>query len=389
MVSAGSSCCQWWFIGSAQTLGGSRCADSQIESNATSAARRIFQHICPSVQYAPKQQRRERRSNFPKPLHGFTLVELLVVIAIIGILVALLLPAIQAAREAARRNQCQNNIKQLGLACLNFESAHSALPSGGWGWHWMGDPDQGGGKDQPGSWIYSVLPYIEESGVRSIAAGLPIAQKKVELTKLSETPISTMNCPSRRKSVAYPYYYADTYRNINRPKLAVRGDYGACMGGRKAPEDGLPEPQTIEIGMTNFPWYRYEKTVDGKDKFDGVVHYHSQVELRQITDGQSKTYLIGEKYVESNHYEDGIPSYDDQSYYIGFDRDTNLSANYPPLRDAPNIDGTFRFGSSHSTVFNMAYCDGSVHSISYDIDADVHKSLGSRNGAETVDESKL
>jgi len=324
----------------------------------------------------------KRHANYSQPLRGFTLVELLVVIAIIGILVALLLPAVQAAREAGRRSQCQNHLKQLSLACMNFESAQTALPSGGWGWHWMGDPDQGYGKNQPGSWIYSILPYLEESGVRAIAAGLPAAQKRIELTKLSETPIATMNCPTRRRSLAYPYYYVDNYRNINLPKLAVRGDYGACMSGRKSPEDGLSEPYTIAAGMTTFPW-RWDTY------FDGVVHQHSQVELRQISDGCSKTYLIGEKFLESDHYEDGIPSYDDQSYYIGFDRDTNLSSYNPPLRDAPVGDVPFRFGSAHTTMFNVVYCDGSVHSISYDIDSNIHQSLGSRNGAETVNDSSL
>ena len=105
-----------------------------------------------------------------KRTRGFTLVELLVVIAIIGILVALLLPAVQAAREAARRSQCQNNLKQLSVAVLNYENTHKTLPSGGWGWHWMGDPDGGYGKDQPGSWLYSILPYLEEANVRTIAA---------------------------------------------------------------------------------------------------------------------------------------------------------------------------------------------------------------------------
>jgi len=96
-------------------------------------------------------------------------VELLVVIAIIGVLVALLLPAVQAAREAARRSQCQNNLKQMGLSALNYEGSQKAFPSTGWGWHWMGDPDQGAGKNQTGGWIYSLLPYIEQSGIKTIA----------------------------------------------------------------------------------------------------------------------------------------------------------------------------------------------------------------------------
>jgi type II secretory pathway pseudopilin PulG len=84
----------------------------------------------------------------------------LTVIAVIGVLVALLLPAVQAAREAARRTQCANNVKQIALACLQHQEAHRHFPSDGWGWRWLGDPDRGYGRNQTGGWLYNVLEFI-------------------------------------------------------------------------------------------------------------------------------------------------------------------------------------------------------------------------------------
>src|SRR5438477_3704731 len=112
---------------------------------------------------------------------GFTLVELLVVIAIIGVLVALLLPAVQSAREAARRMQCQNNLKQFGLAFQNHADTHKHLPTDGFGYGWVGDPDLGFGADQPGPWTFNILPYCEQKSIYDIAAGKVGQPKRVDL----------------------------------------------------------------------------------------------------------------------------------------------------------------------------------------------------------------
>src|SRR4051812_33909635 len=93
---------------------------------------------------------------------AFTILELLCVVAIISLLIGLLLPAIQKTREAASRIKCANHIKQSSLACLNHETTYGFLPSGGWGYSYLGQPDKGAGAAQPGGWIYSILPFIEQ-----------------------------------------------------------------------------------------------------------------------------------------------------------------------------------------------------------------------------------
>jgi prepilin-type N-terminal cleavage/methylation domain-containing protein len=104
---------------------------------------------------------------------GFTLVELLVVVAIVAVLIGLLLPAIQKIREAAHRVQCRNNLKQIGLAALNHESVYGRLPGGGWTGRWLGEPDRGTGRPQPGGWIYQLLRFIEQDNLAAWGAGLP------------------------------------------------------------------------------------------------------------------------------------------------------------------------------------------------------------------------
>ena len=103
---------------------------------------------------------------------GFTLVELLVVITIIGILIALLLPAVQAAREAAEKAQCTNNLKQIALAALGHEHANGWFPTGGWSFMWVGSPDDGFGMSQPGGFGYNCLPYMDQQPLHDLGLGL-------------------------------------------------------------------------------------------------------------------------------------------------------------------------------------------------------------------------
>ena len=136
--------------------------------------------------------------------HGFTVIELLIVIAIIAVIVSLLIPAVQMAREAARRSQCINNLKQLALGCLNHESAVKVLPTAGWGPICMGHPDAGTGVTQPGGWLYNIMPYIEESTLYKSQGGLTGTALIAAAKAVSMTPLNCMYCPSRRPVQLYP-----------------------------------------------------------------------------------------------------------------------------------------------------------------------------------------
>ena len=153
---------------------------------------------------------------------AFTLVELLVVITIIGILIALLLPAVQAAREAARRLQCTNNLKQLSLGCLNHENATGRFPTGGWGFAWTGDADRGNDWRQPAGWIYNVLPYIEQQSLHDMGIGLSTGPKYATHLVRYSVPLGTLHCPSRRPAIAYPYTTSGGVVNAGRPRSEER-----------------------------------------------------------------------------------------------------------------------------------------------------------------------
>lgn len=285
---------------------------------------------------------------------GFTLVELLVVIAIIGALIGLLLPAVQAAREAGRRTACANNIKQLSFACLSHEVGHRTFPTGGTQPATVvGDPDLGFRERQYGGWIFNVLPYIEQSSLRALGAGLSSDEKKPLFAQREQTAIQTVFCPTRRSSALRPFVIGHQPVNAATFTVSAKCDYAANAG------DGADAQVT---------------------QGTGVIFAESVVRVSQIADGLSKTYLLGEKSLQTDFYDSGESWGDDDTAYWGQNYDslrvTNLSV--PPLRDTPGFDSYNSFGSAHSGGIVMAWCDGAVRQISYAIDPQVHAYLGNR-----------
>jgi len=317
---------------------------------------------------------------------GFTLVELLVVIAIIGILVSLLLPAVQSAREAARRMQCQNNLKQIGLGAHMHQDVHKIFPAGGWGWGWVGDPDRGSDREQPGGWIYNILPFIEQQALHDLGSGLPQNAKRAAATQMTQTQVLTFNCPTRRQGPFEKNWGGGTYtaqNAANTPKgqnIAGRTDYAACAG-----DMGIPHaqgPSSLEQADS------YNWQSDTREGLDGVVYQRSEVSIGDISDGTSNTFFAGEKYLNTDNYIDGLDYADNETMYTGANDDnvrvTGRNGDKPtstwalPRQDTPGFTRGEIFGSAHPSTVHMVYCDGSVHSVAYGIDPAVWKFLGNR-----------
>ena len=190
---------------------------------------------------------------------GFTLVELLVVITIIGILIALILPAMQGVREAARRLTCTNNIYQMARGCLAHESAQGFFPTGGWFYRWAGDPNQGFTKIQPGGWNYNILAYIDQKALHDMGKGMGLNPlqyannssgangKRMALgAQMAATSVAVFCCPTRRPARALPYLAEGggwDFYNISDPALIARTDYAGNGGDYQSDVTGWgPDP---------------------------------------------------------------------------------------------------------------------------------------------------
>jgi prepilin-type N-terminal cleavage/methylation domain-containing protein/prepilin-type processing-associated H-X9-DG protein len=319
-----------------------------------------------------------RRDGTRAAAAGFTLVELLVVIAIIGILVALLLPAVQAAREAARRSQCQNNLKQICFAALNYEGANKYLPPGRYGCD--------GTYCSPGEWIRAasgflpMLTYLEEQplfdtidftdGPWKAPANAPERNAVAPHRKnqaLVETRLDVMSCPSDTKLP-----YAD-FEGRRTPFQEATGSYAFCTGSR-GPSCGTGHAS------------KYVKTISGAPGADGVFMYvlgddHRGLALRVITDGLSHTYLFGE--TRDGHLSETRNRWTAAGRYVD-----GLRSTENPMNTIPGMGGfewsadgyttTGAFASRHPGGAQFAYGDGRVEFVTENIALEIYQANSTR-----------
>jgi prepilin-type processing-associated H-X9-DG protein len=267
------------------------------------------------------------------------------------------------------------------LAIHNVHNVRNRFPSGGWGWGWVGMPDRGTGPEQPGSWLYNILPYVEQENLRKLGAGESLPQFKQNMQTLLAAPVPLFNCPSRRSGGPYavlPQYSmykagmnsTGTTIVLTASRLA-RSDYAANAGSQGFNEIFAGPPTLAQGDSLSYRW-------PNTSACSGIFFLRSSVSLNDVTRGTSNTFMAGERYINAIHYFDGVDIGDNEGMYAGFDNDVYRVTVEPPQRDRPGYGNPLIFGSAHPSGVNMLYCDGGVRYINYEVDPDVFFAAGRR-----------
>jgi prepilin-type N-terminal cleavage/methylation domain-containing protein/prepilin-type processing-associated H-X9-DG protein len=307
----------------------------------------------------PFPTRRER--------HGLTLIELLVVLGITAVLVALLVPAVQRVREAANRAQCAANLKQIALAVHTYHDAERRIPYNQFG------PYGGGPDSYAWSWLARLLPYIEQTNIY-VTGQIPV--QTLEQSGVIATQIPIFLCPSDNASTG-PRLDAGNLTGVAVGQTNYKGVSGANWGDDGEGNGGVGFPTDWRNPGTN-------GSFDGHSNGDGMFYrmdYMRPLNLMQISDGASNTFMIGED----------VPVLDQFCSWPYANNATGTCAirpnvtapgggNYPPW----NWQNNESFRSRHPGGLQFAYADGSVHFISNGIELSTYRALATINGGEIV-----
>lgn len=350
------------------------------------------------------------RSPTSRPLHGFTLVELLVVIAIIGILIALLLPAVQAAREAARRTQCMNNLKQLALGCINFESTHGAFPRGN---AYDGAFPNGGNT----SWLLQVLVYTEQSSIYDaiVATG---SLEEAARQGLLPAYLALARCPSdgwERYDGRYHNYVGSTGPQCNSTYSHYDAPFQLHCNGQVSRTDGVPPalnpPTHIGYGPSASWGSPVQNPVTGRYEPPALSMVRGMfarggttIRIHNVTDGTSKTLLLGELLPEFSEFQrynteghgwaGGNSVAQGQTIQpINWRIDpVPVSSRWGETQYCPdpnhclwNWSVTWGFKSNHPGGTVFALVDGSVRFLSEMIDHKTYQYFGCRHDGQQMD----
>ena len=337
--------------------------------------------------------------------HGFTLVELLVVIAIIGILIGMLLPAVQQVREAARRIQCGNQMRQISLAMLNYESSNGHFPAGITGRQFNGTlNDNAAGTILKGNgygWAAVILPFIEQNAVHQQLSDISsnFANPKLDETITRQT-LGIYICPS----CPMPedgYGNDSSGMNIGRPPVeGHKNNYVGVMGPKWEENDLDSLSNTSQFDLvTSDPIIG--AAAQCLSQFPGILFFDSAITFGQIPDGSSNTFLVGER---DGQKLDGLRDSGETltraaSAWGGPREAAWLNAVLGPTTADPRFTlnsaaGDFwtqwvPFSSSHPGGANFGRADGSVTFVPNEVDGRTFESMGTRNGGEVINSLDL